>query len=370
MRIMHLLAPAPAGGLERVVQGLAIGQRRRNHDVYVVPVLEAWRDDLPFAQPLRRGDVNILPIQADARNYIGERRQLREILSRHTPDVVHSHGYHTNVVGRTVVMNAGIPFVATAHGFTGGSLRNRLYEWLDCHALARADAAIAVSRPLADELARRGVPQTCLHTIPNGWTQSSEPLDRHAARRALGLPEAETILGWVGRMTHEKGLDVFIEAMAHTPSHVLACIVGAGTERELAERRALELGIASRIHWAGLVSEAGRYFCAFDVLCQSSRTEGVPMTILEAMAMGVPIVATAVGGVPDVLSAREAMLVNAEDYRAFARAIAETIGDLAGAQVRATEARKRLAHQFSGDAWLDEHERIYQIATARKIQRR
>lgn len=94
------------------------------------------------------------------------------------------------------------------------------------------------------------------------------------------------------------------------------------------------------------------------------------MTILEAMAMGVPIVATAVGGVPDVLSAREAMLVNAEDSRAFARAIVETIGDLAGAQVRATEARKRLAHQFSGDAWLDEHERIYQIATANKIRRR
>jgi glycosyltransferase involved in cell wall biosynthesis len=369
MRILHLLAPAPAGGLERVVQGLAIGQRQRGHDVRVVPVVEQWRDDLPFAVPLARAGVTIIPIAVGGRDYRGERRLLREILSASTPEIVHSHGYHTNVVDRRLVMDAGVPFVATAHGFTRGSLKNRVYEWLDCRALARADAAIAVAHPLAEELARRGVSRDRLYTVPNGWVQSATPLARHEARAALGLPTEATVIGWVGRMTHEKGLDIFVEGLAHVPPAVVACIVGAGVERESAERRAAALGLSDRIVWAGLVKEAGRYFNAFDALCQSSRTEGVPMVILESMAMGIPIVATAVGGVPDVLSNAEASLVASEDPGALGRAITRTLTDVVHTRDRARAAYDRLARQFSGDAWLDEHERIYRTAMTRRHRR-
>lgn len=370
MRILHLLAPAPAGGLERVVQGLAIGQVQRGHDVLVVPVVEDWRDDLPFALPLIRAGVAITPIVAAARDYRGERRDLRRVLSAHAPEVVHSHGYHTNVVGRRPVMDAGVPFVATAHGFTRGSVKNRLYEWLDCRALARADAAIAVSQPLAAELAQRGVPRDRLYAIPNGWVQSVAPLARQEARAALALPAEAIVVGWVGRMTREKGLDVFVEALALTPPDTIACIVGAGVERELAERRAAALGLSDRVVWAGLVKEAGRYFNAFDVLCQSSRTEGVPMVILEAMAMGIPIVATAVGGVPAVLSEAEASLVAPEDPCALGNAITGTLASPARARDRAHAARDRLARQFSGDSWLDKHEHIYRAAMTRRAERR
>lgn len=332
----------------------------------VTPVATSWRDDQPFASPITRAGVSVTPIVVGARDYREERRLLRRQLKEFRPDVVHSHGYHTNVIGRGVVMTARIPFVATAHGFTGGSLKNRLYEWLDCRALSRASAAIAVSRPLADELRRRGVPADRLHTVPNGWLQSGLPLTREEARIALGVQQDARVVGWVGRMTHEKGLDVFIQSLAHTPASVQACIVGDGVEREANERLAVQLGVGDRITWAGLVNEAGRYFNAFDALCQSSRTEGIPMVILEAMSMRIPIIATAVGGVPDVLSGSEAQLVASEDTRALGLAITDTLSNRVDAEFRADAAHSRLERQFSGDTWMNDHERIYQHVIATK----
>jgi glycosyltransferase involved in cell wall biosynthesis len=163
-------------------------------------------------------------------------------------------------------------------------------------------------------------------------------------------------------MTHEKGLDVFIRSLVHTPEYVRACIIGDGVERGAGERLAADLGVAHRISWAGLVNEAGRYFNAFDVLCQSSRTEGIPMVVLEAMAMHIPVVATAVGGVPDVLSGNEAILVPSEDSPVLGGAITDAVVNSAQARRRAGAAYDRLHKQFSGDDWMDEHERIYRLA--------
>src|SRR5262249_54808682 len=146
--------------------------------------------------------------------------------------------------------------------------------------------------------------------------------DRAAARSALGLDPNQFVIGWVGRMTPEKGLDVMVDAMkALVDSPVMLCAVGDGAERAPCEARAASLGVSDHIRWAGLVREAGRYFQAFDVLALSSRTEGVPMVVLEAMAAEIPLVVTAVGGIPDVVSPREAMLVPSEKPDELAGAI-------------------------------------------------
>ena len=116
------------------------------------------------------------------------------------------------------------------------------------------------------------------------------------------------------------------------------------------------------LRWAGLVQEAGRYFHAFDVLCQSSRTEGIPMVILEAMAMKVPLVVTGVGGVPDVVSPTEARIVASEDAGALAAALDDALSNGAGSTSRAMAARDRLDRDFSSTAWLNGHDRVYDAA--------
>ena len=142
--------------------------------------------------------------------------------------------------------------------------------------------------------------------------RSPTPLSRADARRALGLPATGLIAGWVGRLSREKGIDVFIDALASlTDRTIHAAILGDGPERTTESARAESIA-PSRFRWLGAVPDAARYFAAFDLFVLSSRTEGLPMVMLEAMAAGIPIVATNVGGIPDLLSSSEGMLVAPE----------------------------------------------------------
>ncbi len=322
MVILHLLAPTTAGGLERVVHSLALGQQARGHHVEVAAVLDAEVDGHPFFPPLERAGVPVHRLIVPPRAYARERKAIASLVRTLAPDVVHSHGYRTDVVDGAVIRRLGVATVATAHGFTTGSWRNRLYEYLQRRALRRFDGVIAVSQQLCDALSRAGVSAARLHLVPNAWSQIVEPLDRAAARAALGLPAGGFVVGWVGRISREKGLDVLVDALpALGDLQLTVCAIGAGSERPAVEARARELAVGERMHWAGLVAEAARYFRAFDVFVLSSRTEGVPIALLEAIAADAPVVATRVGGVPTVVDETQALLVDPEQPAALAGAI-------------------------------------------------
>ncbi len=370
MKIMHLLAPADAGGLERVVHALAIGQQRAGHEVVAVPVAEHWSNQHSFVAPLARANVTVRPVVLPGRAYLRERAQIASILGELRPDVVHSHGYHTDVIDTGVARGHGIATVSTAHGFTRGSWKNLIYEYLDRRAFGRMDAVAAVSRLLADEIIASGVPSDRVHVVPNAWSRIATPLPRAAARRELGLPDDGLVVGWVGRMSYEKGLDVMIDALglvADLP--ITAVLIGDGPERATQEARTDTMRLSSPVRWPGMVREAGRMFNALDLLILSSRTEGVPMVVLEAMAANVPLIATAVGGIPDVVSPREALLVPSQQPTAIAAAIRTVCGDQASAAVRAAAARARLDAQFAEGPWLAHYDRIYGMARDRAAHR-
>ena len=202
-----------------------------------------------------------------------------------------------------------IPIVTTVHGFTGGGWKNRAYEAMQRFAFRRFDAVVAVSQPQADQLRDGGVSNHRLHVIPNALAPHGAPLDRAAARQALELPPEGLFAGWVGRVSREKGVDLFIDALSSIGDRVIrGVIVGDGPERASEQARAEALAPA-RFLWLGAVPDAARYFAAFDLFVLSSRTEGLPMVLLEAMAAGVPLVTTNVGGIPSLLSAAEGSLV-------------------------------------------------------------
>jgi glycosyltransferase involved in cell wall biosynthesis len=371
MKIMHLLAPAPAGGLERVVHALSIGQHRRGHHVTVAPIADTFSADHSFAVPLLREQIDVRPIVVPARAYRRERAAIRGLLAEVKPDVVHGHGYHANVVNGDIVRRAGIATVATAHGFTRGPWRNRFYEWLECRAFRHFDAVAAVSAPLVEHLAGSGVPGSHIHLVPNGWSRVGAPIPRLEARRKLGLPPEAFVIGWVGRMSFEKGLDVVVDAvqlLRDVPITVVA--IGDGPERAAQEARSLALDLQDRMRWPGMILEAGRYFQALDGLVLSSRTEGVPMVILEAMASSIPLVTTSVGGIPNVVSPREALMVPPEQPAALATAIRSLFFDRTAAAERARAARARIEAEFAEDRWLDRYDRVYDEARRHAKARR
>ena len=355
-----MLAPSPVGGLERVVHALAIGQHRAGHDVHVAAVLDRGADDHPFLRPLREAGVGVTPILVGSRAYLRERREVAAICQARQPAVVHTHGYRADVLDAGVARSLGIPVVTTVHGFTGGDAKNRLYEWLQRRAFRRFDAVVAVSRPLGEALGRGGVRRERLHIVPNAWPEDRPVEEARVAREALGVPTGAFHIGWVGRLSHEKAPDVLLEALSRLRDvPFVASFIGSGPEQPALERRAAELGLAERIRWHGLVPEAGRLFRAFDVLVLSSRTEGTPIVLFEAMAAGVPIVTTAVGGVPDVVSDGEALLVPPEAPDPLAAAIRAVYATPEAAAARARRAQQRLEREFSLEPWLARYEAIY-----------
>lgn len=364
-RILHILAPAPFGGLERVVESLAAEQARAGSEVHVAAVLDAGVADHPLLETLRQKSVHTHALEVPARAYRFEREQVRALCMRIAPDVVHTHGYRTDVLHMPVARELGIPAVSTSHGFVGGGLKNRMFEHLQRRAFRRCDAVVAVSRPMASMLLASGVSRARLHVVPNAWTGSVKFLSRSDARAQLGLANDDVCIGFIGRISREKGPDVFLDAMARVRSGTRAVIVGEGSmKRELMERTRM-LGLDHAVRWTGAVDGAGRFMKAFDVLVLSSRTEGTPVVLLEAMAAGVPIVATRVGGVPGVISNREAILVQPEDPAAIATAIHDVLRHAEAAAWRVARSFERLESHFNARRWLERYSQVYQSAGVR-----
>ena len=362
LRVLHVLVPAPVGGLERVVQMLAVAQHRDGRDVEVAAVIAAGRGEHPFFEPLERESVPCHRLEVGARAYRLERGLVRDTIRDRGADVVHTHGYRADVVGGSAARGLGRAVVSTAHGFTGGGWKNRLYERMQVRAYRRGGHVVAVSRPLGRLLLDRGVPEHRLHVIRNAWLDDAAPLGRAEARSRLGLSEELFVAGWVGRVGREKGPDLAVRAIAAVPDAHLS-IIGEGPDRLAVEALAGGLGLEGRIRWHGAVANAGELLAAFDVFVSSSRTEGTPIVILEALAAGTPIVATSVGGVPDIIrDGIEALLVPGEDTTALARAIRDVRESAEASTVRAAAGRERLRDAFGVDAWRDAYRRVYTMA--------
>jgi glycosyltransferase involved in cell wall biosynthesis len=278
------------------------------------------------------------------------------------PSIVHTHNFRSDVVSGGVARRSGHPTVTTVHGFTGGDWKLRLYERYQRRVFRRFSAVVAVSRPLGAELLADGVPQERLHVVPNAYGEGGGRLVRTAARQQLGVPAEAVRIGWVGRLSKEKGPDTAVRALAELgDSSVSLSFIGDGPERPRLEALAARLGVADRITWHGVVPDAGKLAAAFDLFLLTSRTEGTPMVLFEAMAAEVPIVATRVGGVPDVVG-DAALLVPADDASAVAGALLRTRSDRDGAMRRAAAARERLARVFALDPWLDRYDQVYERA--------
>ncbi|HEU5169935.1 MAG TPA: glycosyltransferase [Gemmatimonadales bacterium] len=370
LSVAHILAPGSIGGLERVVQQLALGQHHERLRVQVVAVLDAGDAGAAFLAPLEVAGVAVTPLRLAPRAYLSERRRLRALLELRRPDLVHTHGYRADVQGGSIARRLRIPTITTVHGFTGGGWKNRMYEHLQLGAFRRCDAVVAVSAPLIIKLEAFGIARDRLHLVPNAAPTDEPAHPRAEARRRLGLPPHGFVVGWVGRLSVEKGPDVFLRALAALGNPaVLGVLIGAGREREPLGALGVRLGMQDRLVFPGTVAEAGRLFPAFDCFVLSSRTEGTPIVLFEAMAAEVPVVATAVGGVPDVVSPAEALMVPPDDPAALAAAIAAVLADPGGARARAREARRRLDEERNLAPWLARYDAVYRLVMSRSRPR-
>lgn len=361
LRVAHIIAPGLVGGANTVVRLLATTQHAQGDRVMVLAIVGARERDHPFLDGLRAAGIEAIAIEVPRRGYAAERRRVGALLAGFAPSLVHTHGYRADVVDAPAARALGVPVVTTVHGFTGGGWKSQCYEWLQRRAFRKHDAVVAVSEALVADIAAGGVPRGRIHCVPNVFEPTMDALSRVEARIALGLPEAGYVIGWVGRLSREKGGDVFLDALARmSPSAgVTAVVIGDGPERDALERQARTSGIGGRVRFQGALPGAERYFRSFDLFALSSRTEGTPMVVLEARAAGVPVVATSVGGVPALLADSPDHLVPPEDPGALAEAMMASMNDPRPATERAIEAQRRLEAGGGLTGWWARYDSVY-----------
>jgi len=358
--VVHVIAPSHAGGAESVVIALAAAAKDRTRVVILNQVATPGAPPFPLAEHIRRRGVAVEEIRCGRRRYGAEARALERHLREIGACLVHTHGYHATWVGYRAAKRARLPVVATVHGYLKRSLKERLYNALDRRLLRRFDGIIAVSQGIRDQLVESGVDGDRVRVVQNGLPAPIQTGGRAAAREQLGLGADERVAGWIGRLSHEKGPDIFLRALALSNASGRAIIVGEGPELNSLQELARTLGLEDeRVRFVGYRPDAAELLPAFDVMALTSRMEGTPMVILEAVAAGVPIVAFEVGGVPQLLNNDTAWLVPAENIAALAVALRAALSSPEDGARRAASARARLADRLSLDRWLENVWSVY-----------
>ena len=250
-------------------------------------------------------------------------------------DIVHTHISKAGVIGRLASKRAGGPaIVHTYHGnieeLDRRTLASRAYLKFEQLAANMSDALIAVSDDVMSKTCGMGIgSREQFRVIPNGidLTQFDPTRSWDYPAGLSGTP----ILGTIGSLTPEKGVDVLLEAMPAIVKEIPTlqlCIVGDGILKEELQRQAERLGIASNVHFAGVAADVRPWLAAFDLFVLASRREGMGRVLMEAMAMGVPVIGTRVGGIPEIIEdGVNGQLVDSEDSGVLTATILELVGD-------------------------------------------
>ena len=358
MQVVLSLTP---GGTEHLV--VQICKRLPAEYGTVVCCLDAegqWAADLQA----RGIEVRALHRRSGFRPEVG--RAIARFAVERDIDVLHCHQYSPFVYGRIAAMwNRRLRIVYTEHGRLSDEpptwkrrLVNPLLSYFD-------GSIIAVSHELRDYMIQSRFPRERVRVIHNGIEPASaaSPLDRRKARMLLGLDERGFVVTTVARLDPVKDLVTLLDAFAAVRKRVPGArlvIVGDGPERQRLDARAAQDDLAGSVQITGYRSDVRALLPAADVYASSSISEGVSITILEAMATGIPVVATAVGGTPEILSdGTGGILVPSRDPAQMAAAIASLAEDHRRRGALAAAARRRLETSFTLDRMVDDYARSY-----------
>ena len=303
---------------------------------------------------------------------------LRKIVAERAPDVVVTHQVKSHFLMRLSRLWQEYPWVAFSHGYTTTDRKMLLYNRLDRWSLRKADRVVTVCEAFAKNLAGAGVPheRICVQHNSIRPEPAAGVKEVQALRERLGVSEGERIVLAVGRLSQEKAHVDLLRAFRNlgdtaTTINVRLVIVGDGPEREALKAAAASLGLSDRVTFAGQASDVRPFYAIADVLVNPSHSEGSPYVLLEAIAANLPIVATAVGGVPEMLQNNEtALLVPAGDPRALGDAIARLLSDQQLAQKLSANAVTLTALRFSPESYARSLVKIYRELTSTSAKRR
>lgn len=330
--VLHVFSSAGLYGAEHVVLGLIPALRACGVDSTLLCIDNPRLQEQPLFERAGALGIPAQRIPCEAKLDPATTKGLRAVLAQHPGAILHVHGYKgAFYAARARGSHVDPPIVATLHGWDATSRRLRLYRWLEMRLLRRFQGVCIVSESMREPLARAGIDENKIHLVENGIdTTRFHPDVTPLSRREFGVPEDAFLFGGVLRLSAEKNPIGLIEAFARVardePRAWLA-IAGDGPQRADAEQRTLTLGVAARLRLLGARNDPERLYPMFDCFVLPSLTEGLPLSLLEAMATARPVICSDVGQIAAVLSGVPARLVPAGNTAALASAMRGALGD-------------------------------------------
>jgi glycosyltransferase involved in cell wall biosynthesis len=380
VKILRVIARLNMGGPALHVAYLTEGLTKRGYDTTLVSgSLARGEDSMAFVADAR--GVEVVRIDELGREISPLRDlmatiRLAKLIRKERPQILHTHTAKAGTVGRVAALLAGSRrppiIVHTFHGHVlrgyFGPLRSLFFRLLERRLAAGTTALIAVSPQVRDDLVALGVaPRERFVVIRLGIELDErvapEQDGRAESRRYLGIPGDRFAVGWIGRMTAVKRTDDVLVAFKRLRDggvDAVLCMVGDGPDRLQLEQRAHELGVARNTVFLGYQADVAPLYAAFDALVLPSGNEGTPVTVIEALAAELPVVATRVGGVPDVVrDGEDGYLVEAGATDDLADRLAQLARDPALRARMGKQGRERVLPRYAVERLVDDVDRLY-----------
>lgn len=385
--MLRVIARLNMGGPALHVAYLSAGLRERGYETTLVAgTLARGEGSMSYVAEQLGVDVVALPELHREISLVRDLRaalRLAKLIRRLKPHILHTHTAKAGAIGRVAALLAGSarpPIVVhTFHGHVlrgyFDPLRANLFRLLERRLARVATALVAVSPEVRDDLVALGVaPRDKFTVIRLGIELESrvaaEDDGRAETRRLLGVPRERFVVGWIGRMTGVKRTDdvlLAVRRLRELGVDACLCMVGDGPDRDHVERRAHDLGIMRHCLFLGYQDTVAPYYAAFDALVLPSGNEGTPVSAIEALAAGRPVVATRVGGVPDVVrDGTDGFLVEPGAVDDLADRLARLAADPELARRMGAAGRERVLARYSVGRLIDDVDRLYRSLLAAK----
>lgn len=375
LKILQLRSHAGFYGVEKVVIELAAGLSARGHDITIGIIQGMQLDDQDFqTMAAKKGLAYVVFPSArpfDRQTII----RIRNFIEAERPQVIHSHGYKADVFAWVANRAFGLPLISTCHPWldTERDYRAAFYALVDKVTLLRFDRIVAVSEEVRQRCRVGLFRKSSIPVIANGVAvEPPAPAGwRAELRLQLGIPSTSLIVGCVARLTPEKGhchlLRAFASLKGKSSRPMALLLLGDGEESKDLKDLCRQLEIADQVFFLGHREDVPALLAEMDLFVLPSLSEGLPMALLEAMAAGVPVVATAVGGVPEALDqGRAGLLVPSADPGALATAMARLAENADERHALARSGRHRIAAAYSREIMTEKYEKEYRDLVLRK----
>lgn len=367
MNVLHIISSGGMYGAEAVILNMSRTLNESSHRSVLGVFFNAANPNLQLHEAALQEGIESHLISCAGQIDLTVASSIRRLAAQTKADVIHAHGYKADVYVFFALRTSKIPFVSTCHTWIDNDRLVRIYGIVDRLVLRKYKRIVAVSQEVKQQLLSAGVREHKINLIRNGIDLRPFNGAIPSLRDAFE-PDGYLIVGLIGRLSKEKGIDIFLQAASRIVvdfPQAKFVVIGDGPDRDKLNSMIDELKLREHASLLGRRDDMPSVYASLDVMVSSSRQEGLPMAILEGMASGLPLVATAVGEVPSVvLDGRTGVIVPAEDIDLLTSAISNLLQSAARRKQLGTAARELVEEEFSADRMTSEYIRVYEEAIA------